>query len=653
MATLRVDTYAMPSASMGEDNPLPDLSRTMDTHATIEIDSETVSPEESRYMGYARPYGVLPYTMRDGYDRNRTQRTWKAIVLENAHLRATFLPEMGGRLWSLIDLSKGRELLHRNPVFQPCNLALRNAWVSGGVEWNMGMVGHSPFTVDTVFTESITLSDGTPVLRMYQYERVRNITYRVEAALPEDSHHLLVRVRMDNAGDQDTATYWWSNIAVDERPDVRVIVPAKRAFRYSYGEKLRKVPVPRPDDIDITYSTNLETAVDYFYDIDPAQRRFIAALSGDGYGLCQSSTDRLIGRKLFVWGMGDGGRNWQSFLSEPGEQYLEIQAGIAHTQLEHLPMAAGETITWTEAYGPLQADSDITHADDYDAACACAERALSASLPRETLDAFHARLSAELDGATGTPITMGDGFGALQAALHGDSFHTNGLSFPESTIGDAEMPWLALLQTGALPCPDPLDVPRSYQVDDAWRERVEASIASGKGDHWFAQYHLGVMRAYQKDTAGAMAAFMASLSRARSPWALRCMAVIKGQMEDHDGAADCMVEALSMKPQRHIALETLIALRNSGRYEKLLATADQLPAAIRSLGRVDMMRIAALIGLSRFDEAEALLRGDIVVADMREGEASLTDLWYSLVEKKGLSKEDNPPPKHLDYRMHP
>jgi Domain of unknown function (DUF5107) len=50
----------------------------------------------------------------------------------------------GGRLWSLVHKPTGRELLHRNPNFWPANLALRNAWVAGGVEWNLGTIGHSP-----------------------------------------------------------------------------------------------------------------------------------------------------------------------------------------------------------------------------------------------------------------------------------------------------------------------------------------------------------------------------------------------------------------------------------------------------------------------------------------------------------------------------
>jgi hypothetical protein len=127
----------MPSASLGKLNPLPDLKQTVDAHASIPIDESTVSREESKYMGWGRVNGILPYLLQDGYDRKKKPRAWKAALLENDYIRAVFLPEIGGRLWSLTDKTTGRELLHVNPVFQPCNLALRNAWVSGGVEWNV------------------------------------------------------------------------------------------------------------------------------------------------------------------------------------------------------------------------------------------------------------------------------------------------------------------------------------------------------------------------------------------------------------------------------------------------------------------------------------------------------------------------------------
>ncbi len=643
--------YVLPSASMGRDNPLPDMQKDMDAHAQIAMDRETISEEESRYMGWGRVNGILPYTLRDGYNRVKRPKAWRAVVLRNDYIEATFLPELGGRLWSLIDRETGRELLHRNPVFQPCNLALRNAWISGGVEWNLGIIGHTPFTVDPLYAEELALEDGTPVLRVYQYERVRHLTYRVEAMLPEHSRHLLVRVRVDNAGPEDTAVYWWSNMAVEEREDVRILVPAHRAYRYGYGGLMSKVPVPRCNGLDCSRTMGLPHAMDFFFDLPESQRRWIAALDGTGYGFCQTSTDLLQGRKLFVWGMGQGGRHWQSFLAQKGCNYVEIQAGLAHTQLEHLPMAGGKTLQWMEAYGALHADADAVQGEDWDAATACVQDALEEALPRATLDAYGSRTMEQLDRLQGKLFQYGDGWAALEQEARGDAFRAGGLRFPARAMGKAEREWLQLLREGALPCPDPLALPRGYQVNERWFSLLRRSIESGKGDHWFSQYHLGVMRAYRNDDEGARAAFERSLAHARSPWALRCLAVLAQQRGEADAAADWMLEAIAMCPQRQLAIEALRALSQAKRHEEVERVVAALPAGIRNLGRCKELRAGALLALGRWREAERILRGKMVLTDVREGEVRLTELWAQLCEQKGVSLEENPVPVHLNFLM--
>ena len=75
-------------------------------------------------MNWGMDYGPLPYRLQADYDRGREVRSFTAAVLENDRLIATFLPECGGRLWSLFHKPTNRELLYVNPVFQPGNLAL-------------------------------------------------------------------------------------------------------------------------------------------------------------------------------------------------------------------------------------------------------------------------------------------------------------------------------------------------------------------------------------------------------------------------------------------------------------------------------------------------------------------------------------------------
>ena len=91
---------------------------------------------------------------------------------------------MGGKLWSLYDKVAGRELLFANPVARPAYLAVRNAWCSGGVEWNCGICGHTPLTCDTLFTATLTGDQGEPILRMYEYERIRGVVYQMDFSRP-------------------------------------------------------------------------------------------------------------------------------------------------------------------------------------------------------------------------------------------------------------------------------------------------------------------------------------------------------------------------------------------------------------------------------------------------------------------------------------
>ena len=125
MTELRFESYRMPAASLGEDSALADIHVNSYIRAPIDI-GDNLTEEDRRYIGKGMIGTLLPYRISDGYNRERTERDFFAAVLENECMRAIFLPELGGRLWSLVDKKTGRELLYKNDVLQPANLALRN-----------------------------------------------------------------------------------------------------------------------------------------------------------------------------------------------------------------------------------------------------------------------------------------------------------------------------------------------------------------------------------------------------------------------------------------------------------------------------------------------------------------------------------------------
>src|SRR5688572_16184687 len=249
MSELRLGTLTMPTADVGPVNPLPPLFSTADLHTVA--DPGEADAEMRHNIGYGRVHTVLPYLVQDGYGRERRPVEHTVAVLENEVQRATFLLDLGGRLWSLVHKPTGRELLFSNPVLQPANLALRNAWFAGGVEWNLGSTGHTTLTCAPVHAGTVAGPDGSEVLRLWEWERTRDLPYQIDFWLPEGSEFLFVGVRVRNPHHHDVPAYWWSTTAVPQHPDTRVLVPAEEAWHFGYTRRLERVPVPRHRGFDV------------------------------------------------------------------------------------------------------------------------------------------------------------------------------------------------------------------------------------------------------------------------------------------------------------------------------------------------------------------------------------------------------------------
>src|SRR5476649_1001561 len=50
---------------------------------------------------------IYPYFRYDGFTDKPVQKEWKVVELENAYLKLTILPEVGGKIWSAIEKSTG------------------------------------------------------------------------------------------------------------------------------------------------------------------------------------------------------------------------------------------------------------------------------------------------------------------------------------------------------------------------------------------------------------------------------------------------------------------------------------------------------------------------------------------------------------------
>jgi tetratricopeptide (TPR) repeat protein len=666
MTTLLVVPRTMTGSELGPENPLPPFGTLSDIQ---NIPAGPGVPEDmKRNMTYGMRPNPLPYTIQDGYSRQKKALSVKTIVLENEFLRATFLPEYGGRLWSLFDKIENRDIIYENPVIQPANLAIRNAWLSGGVEWNIGLRGHSPFTCSSVFAARIKGDSDLPVLRIYEYERIRQVPYFVDFILPQDSRLLYVYAHIFNPHDSQIPMYWWSNIAFPEDPQTRVVAPADKAFRFGYGHRgLHLRDVPEIEGVDVSYSTNLKHSADFFFDIPASDRKWIAGIDRDGAGLFHTSVDRLLGRKLFVWGDGSGGKAWQPFLSVPGKPYIEIQAGLAHTQMEHLPMPPKAEWSWLEAYGYIKTDPTIIHGDDWRKAYREVDEVIEKILPRQEMKERYRAAETSAGFEIDEVLHEGSGWGQLESEFRAkhdlEPLCGSGLDFSRD-FEPGQRQWNELLNDGTFPTPDPLEEPVGYEVEPKWREMLETYVAQ-EPDNWYAWLHLGLMQFGEKSLDLAAESWKRSLSAAPNPWAYRNLALLAKLQDDLDTAAHHYSKAYELtKNCTPLTIEYGYALLDAGKASTWLTIYDALSIDLRQMGRLQLLHARGLLESGRYDEALAVIDSKPEVTDLREGENSLTDIWYQIHEKKLVASgeapvgdlrsyvQDNfPPPAQIDFRM--
>jgi tetratricopeptide (TPR) repeat protein len=616
MTTLDIRSIVVSMPRQGPLNPLPPMRLLGDLHD--DIDCAGLDEEMTRNIRYGSVSSVLPYLLQDDYSRELVPQETSVAVLENSYLRAVVLLDLGGRLWSLEDKVGGRELLYNNDRIQLGNLGLRNAWFPGGVEWNLGTTGHTALTCSPVHAVSLELPDGAPGLRIYEWERMRDLVYQVDFRLGPRSGHLAVDITVTNPNAHPVPAYWWSNIAVASSAGARVVTPSRSAFEFTYTRRLRRVPVPRSGGLDLSYPDAAPRTADYFFELDPGKLPWIAAVDAAGVGLLQVSSGRLHGRKLFTWGNAPGGRRWQEFLTGSTASYFEIQAGLTRTQLEHVPLGPGASWSWSEVYRPVSVPVEAVHGEWPDA-IECMESAIAEAGIHAMLDE---RAGAEHD-RQGAPLHTGSGWGALESlrreVMGEEPSPVIDRLFPRSSLGEDQEPWVALLETGTLPT----GAPRSYVVAKPWSDLLE-----GAADSAAAMLQRGVVRWHAGRREAALEAWEAAYARQPDSWlALRNIAAASGLMGEPQRSAERYLRALDLMPDvAQLRLEAIEALIAANRFPEAVALAQAAPASSFA-GRFRFLQAWAAVLHGEVRLAESILERGLEVADLREGEDSLSDLW--------------------------
>ncbi|MDI4647033.1 DUF5107 domain-containing protein [Cohnella hashimotonis] len=289
-----------------------------------------------------------PYPMQNAMKREKEEVLYEAVHLENDYLHLIVLPELGGRLYSMLDKRSGEEALYRNPVIRPRMIGTRGAWFAGGMEFNFP-ISHSPTTMSRVDCQTRGNEDGSASVLIGGIEQMSFMHWQVELRLHPGQARLEQRVTLRNPTAMEHKYYFWTNTAVAYDDSVRLAYPFDWCVnlddRYAKWPYYKEIDCRLPQQIPYAYET------------------FGKGMTGDSFGAYNANKDaglvhvadrrKLKGAKFFVWGNDDKAKAWNRALTESEDQYIEVQSGPYESQNVYKFLKPHSELQWTEYWYPI------------------------------------------------------------------------------------------------------------------------------------------------------------------------------------------------------------------------------------------------------------------------------------------------------------
>jgi tetratricopeptide (TPR) repeat protein len=297
-------------------------------------------------------HNVYPYPMQTDITGEKAIKPYRVVVLENDFIRVLILPDVGGRLYAALDkTNKDFDFIYWNHVIKPGLVALRGAWLSGGIEWNFPTLGHTVNTVSPVQYKIIKDMDGSVSCVVGCIEWVRRMRWAVVTTLSPDRAYFKNKIVLYNPTLTHNNGYFWANAAVHAWDDTRVIFPPTD-YIFSF-KRANPRPWPILDGTDRSWYKNTASPFDYF-----------CGTPGDYNGAYNVEHDcgtvhcgvwhESLGKKFWTWGTARGGAMWEGILTDNDGQYIEVQSGRLLTQGDTWILEPHMTESWEEYWYPVK-----------------------------------------------------------------------------------------------------------------------------------------------------------------------------------------------------------------------------------------------------------------------------------------------------------
>lgn len=373
---------------------------TVEWHALASDD--TVSIRESTITWETYAYQLAnDYSIQSGsYNgRSRTTHTYSTWILENKYLQVTLLPELGGRIISLIYKPTGHEELYRNPVGVPYQIGtgvFYYDWlmVYGGIfptfpepehgktwllPWDFEIVSASDDEVAVAMTIKDVIDRPAAPRQYARGATGLEVTFAI--SLKAGRAALDTSVRISNPSASSVPYEYWTVATLapgadpaDPRttaaaeiiaPIVTIMIPGYWTAIAAQEDAAGLADVYKFDALR-RFENWPDMGIAYAYP-DMRGATFWGVINHDAEeGLFRIADNTLTpGMKIWTWGYPQSSRVDPQTTADEARPYIELWGGITREFWQRTTLPAQQNLEIDEIYAPSVGLQNVTHANEY------------------------------------------------------------------------------------------------------------------------------------------------------------------------------------------------------------------------------------------------------------------------------------------------
>ena len=306
---------------------------------------------------------VYPSPIIERIADQKSERSYRALFLENEYVQLMLLPEIGGRIHVGLDKTNQYDFFYRQRVIKPALVGLLGPWISGGVEFNWPQ-HHRPSTFMPVHYSIEAQSDGSCTVWMGEHDLMERTKGMLGITLSPGKSLIEAKVRLFNRTRRVQTFLWWANAGVHVHDDYEAFFPPDVTHVADHARRaVSEYPIARGTYYGVDYRPG--TDISWWRNIPVPTSYMVTSSRFDfmgGYdhrrqaGLVQIADHHIApGKKLWTWGNSEFGRAWEQNLTDADGPYIELMMGAyTDNQPDFSWLQPYETRVFSHYWYPIQ-----------------------------------------------------------------------------------------------------------------------------------------------------------------------------------------------------------------------------------------------------------------------------------------------------------